>query len=51
MKYYGGYYNTMPGFAAMRTEWWNMLQYVFTGDKTVAKALADYDVNSNAVFK
>jgi len=45
-KYYGGYYNTMPGFAAMRTEWWNMLQYVFTGDKTVAKALADYDVNS-----
>lgn len=50
-KYYGGYYNTMPGFAAMRTEWWNMLQYVFTGDKTVAKALADYDVNSNAVFK
>lgn len=50
-KYYGGYYNTMPGFAAMRTEWWNMLQYVFTGDKSVAKALADYDVNSNAVFK
>ena len=49
-KYYGGYYNTMPGFAAMRTEWWNMLQYVFTGDKTVAKALADYDKNSNAVF-
>ncbi len=49
-KYYGGYYNTMPGFAAMRTEWWNMLQYVFTGDKTVSQALADYDKNSNAVF-
>lgn len=49
-KYYGGYYNTMPGFAAMRTEWWNMLQYVFTGDKTVAQALSDYDKNSNAVF-
>ena len=49
-KYYGGYYNTMPGFAAMRTEWWNMLQYVFTGEKTVATALADYDMNANAVF-
>ncbi len=47
-KYYGGYYNTMPGFAAMRTEWWNMLQYVFTGEKTAEKALADYDKNANA---
>lgn len=49
-KYYGGYYNTMPGFAAMRTEWWNMLQNVFTGEKTAEKALADYDKNANAIF-
>lgn len=47
-KYYGGYYNTMDGFANMRTEWWNMLQYIFSGDKTVEKATADFVAASNA---
>lgn len=28
-KYYGPYYNTRDKFAAMRTQWWNMLQRVF----------------------
>lgn len=40
---YGPYYNTMDGFANMRTEWWNMLQAVTGGEdvKTVAdKAVA-----------
>ena len=31
----------------MRTQWWNMLQYVSTGDKTVAKAVADFDTEAN----
>ena len=46
-KYYGPYYNTRPKFAQMRTQWWNMLQYVSTGDKTVAKAVADFDTEAN----
>lgn len=50
-KYYGAYYNTMDGFAAMRTEWWNMLQAILVGTKDVATAAADYTTNSNAVFK
>ena len=47
-KYYGNYYNTMNGFANMRTEWWNMLQYIFSGKKTVEQAVADYAKASNA---
>lgn len=47
-KYYGGYYNTMKGFAAMRTQWWNMLQFIFSGDKSVETAVADYAKASNA---
>ena len=46
-QYYGPYYNTRPKFAQMRTQWWNMLQYVSTGDKTVAKAVADFDAEAN----
>ena len=36
--FYGPYYNTMDGFANMRTEWWNMLQAVTGGEdvQTVA---------------
>ena len=45
-KYYGPYYNTLPEFANMRTQWWNMLQFVSTGDKTVDKAVADFDANT-----
>lgn len=47
-KYYGGYYNTMDGFANMRTEWWNMLQYIFSGEKSVEKAAADFVRAANA---
>ena len=42
-KYYGPYYNTKPNFAAMRTQWWNMLQFVSTGAKTVDQATADFN--------
>ena len=46
-KYYAPYYNTMDGFANMRTEWWNMLQAVTNGDDVTA-AVNAYVENSNA---
>jgi len=46
-KYYAPYYNTMPGFANMRKQWWGMLQDVLTDKKTVEVALADYTAESN----
>lgn len=39
-KYYGPYYNTIDGFAEMRTYWYPMLQAVMNGDKE-PKAAAD----------
>lgn len=45
-KYYGTYYNTTPGFAAMRTEWWNILQRIFQGGD-VATEVKTYVTNSN----
>ena len=42
-KYYGTYYNTKPNFAAMRTQWWNMLQFVSTEKKSVDQATADFN--------
>lgn len=50
-KYYGTYYNTMNGFANMRTEWWNMLQYIFSGAKTAETASADCAKAANAGIK
>lgn len=46
-KYYAPYYNTNDNFANMRKEWWNMLQYISTGDKSIEEALRDFDLNSN----
>lgn len=48
-KYYGPYYNTLPGFAQMRTEWWNMLQRIFQGGD-VAAEVQTYVNNSNAAL-
>lgn len=45
-QYYGPYYNTKPGFATMRGEWWNMLQRVFQGGD-VAAEVATFNANSN----
>ncbi|WP_102050080.1 ABC transporter substrate-binding protein [Pygmaiobacter massiliensis] len=45
-KYYGDYYNTAPGFANMRVEWWNMLQRIFQGGD-VATEVQTYITNSN----
>ena len=32
MDYLGDYYQITPGWATARTEWWNMLQRVGTGE-------------------
>lgn len=48
-KYYGPYYNTLPGFAQMRTEWWNMLQRIFQGGDVATEAQT-YITNSNAAL-
>lgn len=47
-KYYGPYYNTEDNFSQMRTQWWNLLQYISTGDKSVEQAVVDFDNLSNA---
>lgn len=38
-KYYSPYYNTIDGFAAMRTAWFPALQAAFSGEKTPREAL------------
>ena len=46
-QYYGPYYNTREGFAAMRPLWFNMLQQVFNG--TPAQEAADaFNTGANA---
>lgn len=46
-QYYGPYYNTRAGFAAMRPLWFNMLQQVFNG--TEPQAAADtFNASANA---
>lgn len=47
MAYLGDYYQITPGWATARTEWWNMLQRVGTGEPvdTAVKTFVD---NANA---
>ena len=37
--YFGPYYNTIPGFAQMRTAWFPMVQGVLNGDQTPKESL------------
>jgi len=46
MSYLGDYYQITPGWATARTEWWNMLQRVGTGED-VATAVATFVENAN----
>lgn len=47
-QYYGPYYNTRAGFAAMRPLWFNMLQQVFNGtDPQEAADAFNASANSN----
>ena len=50
MPYLGDYYNVIPGWAAQRTEWWNLLQRVFAGGD-VATEVATYITNSNGAIQ
>ena len=47
MAYLGDYYQITPGWATARTEWWNMLQRVGSGEdvETAVKTFVD---NANA---
>lgn len=46
-KYYGTYYNTIDGFAEMRTYWFPMMQAVLAGDKDPKTALDDFVASAN----
>ena len=47
MGYLGDYYQITPGWTTARTEWWNMLQRVGSGEavETAVKTFVD---NANA---
>ena len=47
-KYYSPYYNTIPGFAEMRTYWFPMLQAVLNGDSTPEDAVNDFVTKADA---
>lgn len=46
-KYYSPYYNTIKGFAEMRTYWFPMLQAVLNGDSTPEDAVNDFVAKAN----
>ena len=50
-KYYGNYYNTVPGFAEMRPFWWGSLQSMLTGERTPEEAAQYFDEQANATLK
>ena len=50
-KYYSPYYNTIDGFAEMRTYWFPMLQAVMNGDKDAQTAADEFVESSNASIK
>lgn len=47
-KYYSPYYNTIDGFAEMRTVWFPMLQAVMNGDKDAQTAADEFVEAANA---
>lgn len=47
-KYYSPYYNTIDGFAEMRSYWFPMLQSVINGDAEPKAALDDFVAKANA---
>ncbi len=50
-KYYGTYYNTVPGFAEMRQAWFPTLQAVFGGEVTPEEGLKEFTQTANATLK
>jgi len=47
MPFLGDYYQVTPNWAVQRTEWWNLLQRIFSGGD-VAAEVAVYVTNANA---
>lgn len=50
-KYYSPYYNTIEGFAEMRTLWFPMIQSISNGDEKPEKALKTFTEKANATIK
>ncbi|MGT2934129.1 ABC transporter substrate-binding protein [Streptococcus catagoni] len=50
-KYYSPYYNTIDGFAEMRTLWFPMIQSVSNGDEKPEKALKTFTEKANETIK
>ncbi|HFI0600699.1 TPA: ABC transporter substrate-binding protein [Streptococcus suis] len=50
-QYYSPYYNTIDGFAEMRTLWFPMLQAVSNGEQDAETALKDFTEKANATIK
>lgn len=46
-KYYSPYYNTIDGFAEMRTLWFPMAQAISNGEKEPAAALKEFTTKAN----
>lgn len=46
-KFYGTYYNTIDGFAEMRTYWFPMMQALLAGDKDAQTAIDDFVSSAN----
>lgn len=49
-EYYSPYYNTIDGFAEMRTLWFPMCQAVSNGETEPAQALKDFTEKANATI-
>ncbi len=45
-KYYGEYYNNLPGFSEMREQWWTMLQNITNGEE-VTRAVSTFITVAN----
>lgn len=50
-QYYSTYYNTIDGFAKMRTLWFPMLQSVSNGEVDAKTALDDFTTKANETIK
>ncbi len=50
-KYYSPYYNTIDGFAKMRTFWFPMVQSVSNGEVDAKTALDDFTTKANETIK
>lgn len=50
-QYYSTYYNTIDGFAKMRTLWFPMLQSVSNGEADAKAALDDFTTKANETIK